>query len=230
MPIVAKVQNDKARVGLLSTSQEFYTQAIASGNSVHISDVSANAASLIIPNYREMMLQVNSEKENRGREFAERNVSVKKCDTYNRHFMSALKNRILREELPLSVLSLYGLPTSGILPNPSSPADIVEIAKSLISADVVAVEKGYEAMSNPTAAQLALVLAEAEKEIHDAVESDSIVNSKEAELATIRDDADALISEILAELRFNLRREDETDQRRIMRSYGVKFKDDISAE
>lgn len=230
MPIVSKVQNDKARVGILTTSNSCYTQNITNGGAVYISDISANAAAALVPSYRDMMLQVNSEKENRGREITERNVAVKNCDIYNRHFFSALKNRVIREELPLSVLSLYGLPTSGIIPNPSTPADIIEISKSLVAADAEAVLKGYEAMSNPSAAQLEAVLIEAEKEIADAVDSDSKVNSKEAELAEIRDKADALIDEILAELRFNLRRESESDQRRIMRTYGVKFKDDVSAE
>ncbi len=137
-----------------------------------------------------------------------------------------LKNRVIREELPLSVLSLYGLPTSGIVPTPRSSADIIEIAKGLVSADAEAVLKGDEAMSNPSASQLEAALIESEKEIADAVDSDS----KETDLATISDEADALIDEILAELRFNLRRESESDQRRIKRSYGVKFKDDVSAE
>ncbi len=230
MPVVAKVQNDKSRVGLLSTTEDFVTKISTSGGEIHISQRSVNLASSLIPGYREMILQVNSEKENRGREIEERNVAVKKCDTYNRHFFSALKNRVSREELPLSILSLYGLPTSGIIPHARTASDIVEITKSLISADAEAVVKGYEAMANPSAAQLEAVLQEAEKEMNDAVDSDSKVNSKESQLADIRDEADELISEIIAELRFNLRREEEVDQRRIMRSYGVKFKDDVSAE
>lgn len=177
-----------------------------------------------------MILQVNSEKENRGREIAERNEAVTKCDKYNRHFFSALKNRVDREELPLSVLSLYGLPTSGIIPNDNSTTGIIEVARSLISADAEAVAKGYEPMSNPSAAQVEAVLIEAEKEIADSVDSDSRVNTKEAELAEVRQKADAVIDEILAELRFNLRRESESDQRRIMRTYGVKFRDETNAE
>ena len=40
----------------------------------------------------------------------------------------------------------------------------------------------------------------------------------------VREHADDLIDDIAAELRFNLRKKDPASRRRIMRTYGVKFR------
>ncbi len=90
-------------------------------------------------------------------------------------------------------------------------------------------------MLNPSAVELATIVDVAQKELDDTATVDDSLNNQEEELATLRAEADFLIDDVIAELKFKLRRLPEPDQRRVMRGYGLVFKgtssnDEIVAE
>jgi hypothetical protein len=55
------------------------------------------------------------------------------------------------------------------------------------------------------------------------IKVDREYDQAQEEIAGLRFKADELISDVMAELRFNLRKKDGSSQRRIMRTYGANF-------
>lgn len=170
------------------------------------------------------MEKVMSSSAVRAREVSEKNSALTNLNTYVRDFWVGARNRINRENLPAGNLKYYQLPLSGLLPAQNISSSLITTAELIIAGDAQAVADGFEAMSNPSAAQLQDVLEAAKKEAADVPVADAAVDSAEAELAALRNKADEVINKVVKELRFFLDDEDESSQRRIMRRYGVKFR------
>ena len=64
----------------------------------------------------------------------------------------------------------------------------------------------------------------ARKERKDVAIYDSKLDEAQEELEELREKADELISDVMAELRFFLRKTDDASRNRIMKRYGVEFK------
>ncbi len=223
MPVLVKAGKDEDRLATLSQTQTSHKVDFEKGSPL-VSDETAAEIETVVTPFREAMGSVDTLKSHRSREIAEKNIALASVNLYVRHFWSSLKNRVIRENLPVSLLTLYGLPQSGLLPTTAATPAIIETARKLIAADAEAVTAGNTPMSNPSAIDLERVVVEAQKELNDTATVDDTLNSKEDELAQLRNRADILIDDVVAELKFNLRRLPEPDQRRIMRGYGLVFK------
>jgi hypothetical protein len=79
-------------------------------------------------------------------------------------------------------------------------------------------------MGNPSAAELEAVLEAAHSESDDVAIADREYDEAQERVAALRPRADELIAEVMAELRFTLRKKDAPSQRRTMRRYGARFK------
>lgn len=79
-------------------------------------------------------------------------------------------------------------------------------------------------MVNPSAAQLQAVLAATMSEAEDVAMADRAYDEAQEAVVALRPQADKLIEDVMAELRFNLRKKDPPSQRRIMRTYGARFR------
>ena len=79
-------------------------------------------------------------------------------------------------------------------------------------------------MCNPSAAELQAVLDTARSEFDDVAMADREYDKAQEEIERLRPQADDLIQDVFAELRFNLRKKDDASQRRIMRTYGAEFR------
>lgn len=79
-------------------------------------------------------------------------------------------------------------------------------------------------MENPSAAELKAVVDEAQTEAQDVTVADREFDQAQEALGKLRPQADELINEIMAELRFRLRKRDAASQRRIMRTYGATYR------
>lgn len=79
-------------------------------------------------------------------------------------------------------------------------------------------------MVNPSAAQLQAVLAATMTKAEDVAMADRAYDEAQEAVAALRPQADELIEEVMAELRFNLRKKEPPSQRRIMRTCGARFR------
>lgn len=90
--------------------------------------------------------------------------------------------------------------------------------------DAQALAAGHPAMQNPSAAEVAAVLADARVQAADMPRAGRLYDEAQAAIAALRPRADELIAEVMADLRYTLRKQDEPGQRRVMASYGATFK------
>ena len=160
----------------------------------------------------------------RAKETREASEAVKPVGVYTRDIWEGIKRRAAREDLPAEVLTYYKLPLSGEVPKPGGREAWITLAKQVVEGDADAVKAGFEAMSNPSAAQLAKVVERARKELSDVAGADREYDKAQEVVSGLRSGADELIDEVVDELKFNLRKMDDSSRRRIMRTYGVQYR------
>lgn len=225
MPVLVLPGNDTDRYNFLSATVATAESDATKGYSYLSNETIDMAKSLIVPmKYAMDRLAKSTVKGAKNDE--EKNEALRKVEIYLRDLWIGIRNRVNREELPTSLLQYYGLPLSGLLPKTTSAATIIPLAEAVVAGDAQAVEAGYEPMLNPSAAELQAKVILAKSEVDDIFGADRLVNFNEEELATLRSKVDEAVREVVAELRFFLRRRDELNQRRIMRRYGVTFRSD----
>lgn len=227
MPIYVSPGNDLARLTHLSATLTAGESDSAKGE-LRIAQKTLNLVIDLTPQMKTVMNNVSKGKAVRAGEVVEKNRILKKLDKYVSHLWTGVKNRVDREELPVDVLKYYQLPTSGILPILRATPSSISVAESIISGEANAVAAGYAPMANPSIEELSAVVDEAKKEIKDVTEADAVLDSEEANLQKLREEADHVIKKVVADLRYFLQDEDEPSQRRIMRRYGLVFKSDKS--
>lgn len=228
MAVLDLPRNDEKRVSTLSTCEKTAADKIAAGEAVlsnRVYDLVAN----ILPPMQEAIQYLSNVNAVRAREVSEKNATLTIANTYLRDYWIGIRNRVNRENLPTSVLKYYGLPLSGILPSTNASSTMLSIAETAIAGDAQAVAAGFKPMSNPSAEELRTVVDIAKKELEDVSGADLAVDNSEKALSDLREQADYAIREVVAELRFFLRQEDESNQRRIMRNYGLTFKSESEA-
>ena len=159
----------------------------------------------------------------RGREVAEKDAALAELEMFVRHFWNVLEMRIVRLKLPASLFQLYNLPQSGANPTETRAIFWIETGRELVKADGLAVEQGYTAMSNPSAAELQVVVAQAEKEFGDVPMADREIDLLQQQLADLRPQADKLIRALNAQLEAALYDLSDESLRRVKRSYGFEF-------
>lgn len=227
MPIYESPGNDLERLTLLSAALTAGESDSAKGE-LRIANKTMNLVTDLTPQMKAVMDNVSKGKAVRAGEVVEKNRSLKKLDKYTSHLWTGLKNRVDREDLPVDVLKYYQLPTSGILPKLRANPSSISVAESIISGEANAVAAGYTPMANPSIEELTVVVDEAKKEIKDVTEADANLDSEEANLQKLREEADHVIKKVVADLRYFLQDEDEPSQRRIMRRYGLVFRSEKS--
>lgn len=132
----------------------------------------------------------------------------------------------LRQErlnLPAGYLAHYQLPADGLRPVLTTREDWLNMGDLVFAGDAQAVVAGYAPIAEPTAVELKAVLNAARAEAADVATADLDYQRTQAKLATHRPKLDALIEEVIALLRFAVRKFPPATQRRILRQYGVVF-------
>ena len=166
---------------------------------------------------------LSDSKSARSLEIYERGEAFSKLQTYVRDLWEGLRRRANRMDEPAQVLTFYGLPLDGSTPRNISTEGWLSFAAVVVVGDAKAVVAGYPAMSNPTAAEVDVVLQQAKVESEEADAADRHFDEQQEALAELRQEADLMAEGVVKELRFTLWRKEVTSQRRIMRTYGVKF-------
>lgn len=160
----------------------------------------------------------------RSTEVHERDEAMLPVSIYTRDLWEVLKRRVKRLGEPASVLLYYGLTLDGTVPSPNTADQWLATANTCIAGDAAAVLAGYPAMANPSAAELAAVVATATTEANDVAAVDRGLDEAFAAAAALVPAVDGVINDVMEELRFNTRKMDYPSQRRIQRTYGARFR------
>lgn len=160
----------------------------------------------------------------RTKEVREQNDVLEKFEMTLRHLWRSLMQRVTRLNEPVEVLTYYGLPHDGTIPNPTTRKGWITLATKVVKGDEKAVSKSYEAIVNPSAQDLQTLLDTIKSEMKDVAKADRVYDEAQEIVAEHRPEADEFISEVMSELRFNLRQKDRSSRRRIMRSYGAHYR------
>jgi len=131
---------------------------------------------------------------------------------------------IRREELSAQTFTLYSLTLDGKAPSFGSPSETFEFVKQFIAGDEESGKLGNPRIACPTAQEIKAKYDVAKKENDDVVAVDRAYSQVQAELSSLRIAADDLINDIMADLRHSLRKIEGPAQRRIMMTYGARYK------
>lgn len=219
MATIKKQYSDNGRTHLLQT-----TEKTAQGDGEnYVSAITVQAITAFLITWVEKLLQVSKFLSVREKEIREKNVAVDYLDLVMRDVWEVQKRRRKRLDLPAEVLTYYGLPLSGIVPNIGKDKDMLTMAAKMVKGDAEAVLAGFDPIVNPSAAELETALDAAKKELSEVAPADRKYDEAEEALAKLRPEADELIKDVIDELKFNLRKRDAASQRRIIQSYGVEI-------
>ncbi len=166
----------------------------------------------------------NSSLSAKQKEVREKNVSFDHLQVNVRDFFEVLKRRTFRLNHPVEVLRFYNITAGGDLPEYSKDLDLVKTAENIVLGESKAVEAAYPPMANPSAEELALVLASAKKELDEIAPADRALNKVQKDLADEREPIDEMIQEIAAYIQFAMRNDNASNVRRIMRTYGFEYR------
>lgn len=176
-----------------------------------------------VPQFESAVDAVTSTQSARIRETRQRREALEKLSMYVRDLWAVLRRRVRRLGEAPEVHTYYRLPLDGTTLKPTRQLDWLVIAADVVRGDADAVAAGYPPMANPSAAEVAAVLAAAQIEAGEADSADRKLDQAQEAIALLRGEADQWVRDIMAELRFVLRRKSSASQRRIMRTYGATF-------
>ncbi len=223
MAILITPTSDNYRLSFITKTVATYEK-----DSVHnlnyISQETIDRVKLITPEFETQINSVKSNLTNRSKQVDEKNSAVNLLQIYIRDMWSSVRRKVVRENLPAQLLMNYSINLDGSIKKNLTGGTILTVAAQMIEGDKKAVADGYNPISNPSAEELENVLEAAKKETADVSEADRSYDKEQDKLSTIRAEIDDIIDDIIAELKFNLRKMDSSSKRRIMRSYGAEYK------
>lgn len=222
MPQYQAPTSDEARLAFLETASKTATTDLAAGRK-SITPETLAGVKAFVPVFRPLYEALTKTLAGRMKEVREREEARAVLDTYVRDFWEVLKRRAHRMHQPAEILAFYGLAADGNVPDITTFEQLVTLADGIVTGETSAVAAGYPAMANPSAAEVAAVLANARTQAADVPGVDRTYSEAQVAIAAQRAKADELLSDIMDDLRSSLRRFDAPTQRRIMRGYGATF-------
>jgi len=149
---------------------------------------------------------------------ARKNKAVDKLIRTIRDFQSALERRTIREDHPPAVSSWFRWPGGRV--NATREQEMPVMADLLISGDGKAIAAGYPPMANPSAGDLALRKAEAERALKRVSGISRDYAALKDGLAEQRSEVAELFLAVKHYLRYKLAGETPAVRRKTMRRYG----------
>lgn len=222
MPYLLEPQTDAERLAFLRTAAQ--STALDYANQIeYVSLDTFHALEAFLPQFDEAFLDMAATFGELDREVIERDEALDTLKLYLDDLWEVVRRRVYRQDEPVGVLRFYYLEQDGTEPEPEDLEAWFDLAAKVIAGDAEAVEAGYAAAVCPSAAELQKVLDDARREAADVIPADEAYSRAQLAIESMRAQADELIADVLEELSFHLRKEEPASQRRIMRSYGVKF-------
>ena len=223
MPNFEPPRSDTARVAFLNSAFGAAKSDKLSGKEFILED-SFEFLRSFSPKFEKKVTTLTQNLSERSKEIEERNSSLSLLSTYVRDGFEVARRQVNRLDLPVHVLNNYGLPQDGVTPYPATPVEWLTIAKTFVEGANKVKELGLPTVDCPSPEEIEQIRRKAEKEYKDVSSADRGYDDAQAGIADMRQKADELIGDIMAELRLTLRKLDYPSQRRIMRSYGARFK------
>ncbi len=222
MPNYVPPKTDTERLNFLRTAAQ--TAAIDYANSVeYISRDNFLELEAFLPQFDEAFLDVAETFGQHNKEVEEREEALDRLKQVIDDMWEVVRRRVRRQNEPVGVLRFYYLEPDGSEPNPDALAGWFELAEKIIAGDADAIAAGYAAAVCPSADELTDALAAARKEAADVVPADEAHDRAQTAIDALRAQANELIADVMEELRFHLRKEEASSQRRVMRTYGAHF-------
>ncbi len=223
MPVLVKPTSDASRLNLLNSSLNASKTEVKSGNP-YLSETTLSQISSVSEEFDSKIKDETGMLAERSKEVREKNEAIVALEVTIRDLWEVIKRRVYRKNEPAEVLNYYQLPLDGTVPKVITEKEIFTLAGKIIEGDKKAITAGYAAAVCPSATELNDVLIAAKKEADEVAQADRNYNQTQKALAPIRSKADELITDIIDELEYNLRKLDPSHKRRIMRSYGVTYR------
>lgn len=222
MPFYAPPENDTERLNFLRTAAQAALLDRSQGIE-YLTQDTLNELDAFLPQFDEAFLQVADSLQDQMREIEERNDALDELKMYLDDLWESIRRRVRRRGEPAGVFRFYYLDRDGAPPQPETVAAWLELGEQVIAGDADAVAAGFDAAACPPVAEIQPVLQKAKEEAADVPPAETAHDRALEAVDGLRQQVDALIADLVAELRFHLRKEDPASQRRVMRSYGVKF-------
>ncbi|MDJ0840987.1 MAG: hypothetical protein QNK37_31035 [Acidobacteriota bacterium] len=178
-------------------------------------------ANLVEPFEKAMVAQLHAHAR-RAEEIAARNKVVTTMKHTVRDFRSALMRRVRRNGEPEVVLQYYRMPHER---KPVYDDDWYQLGQWLLDGEATALGKGFPAMTNPTADELTASLDAFAELRGNAEEADRRYRDVQDVLVDLRKETQLVARGLAANFRVLLHDKDAPTIRRIMRSYGFRFRD-----
>lgn len=223
MPTFVAPSSDNARLGFLQSTKNAMQHDGEAGQKYVFAETQEKVLAFL-PGFEERVLLSSSRFSARSKEVDEKNVAYEKLLTYIKDGIEVCVRMIRRVELPVQTFTLYGLTLDGKAPSFGSPSETFEFVKQFIAGDEASGKLGNPQIACPTAQEIKDKYDIAKKENDDVVAADRAYGQVQTELSSMRIAADDLINDIMADLRHSLRKLDGPSQRRIMMTYGAKYK------
>lgn len=215
-------RSDLERQAFLETAAKTGQEDIDAGKD-YLSQELVTSITDFLPNYDLKIENVTLFLSGREKEVREKNEAISDLVTYTHDLWEVLRRRVNRKDEPAEILTYYRLPLDGKNPTLHTDSEWLTMAENVVAGDAQAVAAGFDAMINPTAAELDAVRVATQTEVDEVAPADRQYDEAQEAAATLRPQADELILEVMDSLRYTLRKKDAPSQRRIMRSYGAKY-------
>ncbi|MBI9060283.1 MAG: hypothetical protein JEZ01_21125 [Labilibaculum sp.] len=223
MPFLEHPKSDAARLELMdrciTTSEQDNATEVKLLPKQLVAELTKRSAE-----FRTVSTESNASMSARQKETREKNEAKQNLEVVVRDFFEVVKRRTYRMNHPVEVLRFYNMTSNADLPRLKSETEILDAAVEIVTGDAKAVEAGYPAMQNPTAAEVEEQLSLTRKEISDLAPADRALNKVQKEMRNMREPIDEMIRDIADCLQFALRKETASNARRIIRLYGFKYR------
>lgn len=232
MPRVRPPRSDAGQVHLLGTalqtaagdsaqSRSYLPAGLLTQISGFLSDTTQNGTP--VPGHATLLARRAALEGKVTQETSEALTAEDILDTHIRDYIIVLARRTFRMKHSAAVLDFHQIDHAGTVPTLSSREDRRTVARQLIAGDPAAIQAGFPAMANPTAAELAAALQTATREAEEIIPADRELQAILELIRTARPRATELAQEVIDELRHATRKLEPGTARDIMRSYGITF-------
>lgn len=222
MPKYMTPTNDEARLTFLQRAKETAV-ADSTQQKPTLDTITLEQLDTLIPAFQKAFNDVRAQQGASAQETAESQEALRNLELHARHMQNMLEMRVARLGEPTAVLRYYGMTLDGRKTRITNQEGWLQLGQELIDGDAKAVEAGYAPAVSPSSAELQVALDQAKKEVAESVTADAQLQAVQQPLADLRQEANALIADIVAQIRFLYRREDDEALRRILRRYGAQY-------
>ena len=222
MPHIKHAQSDEARSQNTEKSIETADTDLPLGIK-YIDDTTLAAARELLVTFNAAITDTKTKKEGRSQETEAKDGVYKILKANVIDLLQGVSRRIERTGESKAIYNFYNMDLQGHYERPTDTAGWRNMGRDLIAGDAASVTAGNLAIVNPSAAELQTALDNFNTEYTEATNAERIYDIAQENLAVIRVSVDEMLYEIFEQLRFGVRKKDESSQRRILRAYGFKY-------